>query len=112
LAPGWLSFVSLTLIYATIRRNFEAGLLLIRWCSASSASLNRYVTGGMSEWSGHDYHSPLTLMAGPVPIHFASIADFTGILAIVVIIFIRFLRVQRDQERASSELAAAAAFRN
>jgi serine phosphatase RsbU (regulator of sigma subunit) len=46
-------------------------------------------------------------MAGPVPIHFASIADFIGILAIVTIIFMRFLRVQRDQERVTSELAAA-----
>ena len=51
--------------------------------------------------------SPLTLQAGPIPIHFASIADFVGILAIVLIIFFRFLRIQRDQEHASSELAAA-----
>ena len=49
----------------------------------------------------------LTFHAGPIPIHFASIADFAGILAIVIIIFSRFLRIQRDQERASSELAAA-----
>src|SRR5664279_2185520 len=61
----------------------------------------------MSDWSGRAYNSPLTLQAGPIPIHFASIADFTGILVIVLIIFVRFLRVQRDQERASSELAAA-----
>ena len=61
----------------------------------------------MSDWSGHAYRSPLTVQAGPIPIHFASIADFTSILVIVLIIFVRFLRVQRDQERASSELAAA-----
>ena len=53
------------------------------------------------------YTSLLTIQAGPIPIHFASIADFTGILVIVLIIFIRFLRIHRDQERASSELAAA-----
>ena len=47
------------------------------------------------------------MQAGPIPIHFASIADFTSILVIVLIIFVRFLRIQRDQERASSELAAA-----
>jgi serine phosphatase RsbU (regulator of sigma subunit) len=63
--------------------------------------------GGMSDWMGSQYHSPLTIQAGPVPIHFASIADFTGILVIVVIIFVRFLRIHHDQERASSELAAA-----
>jgi serine phosphatase RsbU (regulator of sigma subunit) len=61
----------------------------------------------MSDWGGHPFHSLLTFHAGPVPIHFASIADFTGLFVIVLIIFVRFLRIQRDQERASSELAAA-----
>ena len=32
---------------------------------------------------------------------------FTGLLVIVLIIFVRFLRIHRDQERVSSELAAA-----
>jgi len=104
---GSLLFIFLTLMIATMRRNFEAGLLLIPLVLSIVGIAEPILTGGMSEWSGHEYHSPLTLMAGPVPIHFASIADFTGILAIVVIIFIRFLRVQHDQERASSELAAA-----
>jgi HAMP domain-containing protein len=104
---GWLAFIFLTLISATMRRNFEAGLLLIPLVLDMIGIAEPIVTGGMSEWSGHPYHSPLTLMAGPIPIHFASIADFTGILAIVLIIFVRFLRMQRDQERASSELAAA-----
>jgi sigma-B regulation protein RsbU (phosphoserine phosphatase) len=104
---GWLVFIFLTLISATMRRNFEAGLLLIPLVLDMIGIAEPIVTGGMSEWSGHPYHSPLTVMAGPIPIHFASIADFVGILAIVIIIFIRFLRVQRDQERVSSELAAA-----
>ena len=65
------------------------------------------MTGGMSDTSGHPYRSPLTIQAGPVPIHFAAIADFAGLLAIVLIIFVRFLRIQRDQEHANSELAAA-----
>jgi Stage II sporulation protein E (SpoIIE) len=104
---GWVIFIFLTLIIAAIRRNFEAGLLLIPLVLSIVGLIELPLTGGMSEWSGHPYHSPLTLLAGPIPIHFASIADFTGILAIVVIIFVRFLRVQRDQERVSSELAAA-----
>jgi hypothetical protein len=104
---GWLLFIFLTLIIATVRRNFEAGLLLIPLVLDMIGIAEPIFTGGMNEMGAHAYHSPLTLQAGPVPIHFASIADFTGILAIVVIIFIRFLRVQRDQERASSELAAA-----
>jgi serine phosphatase RsbU (regulator of sigma subunit) len=61
----------------------------------------------MTQFSGRAYQSPLTVQAGPIPIHFASIADFASVLAIVLIIFVRFLRVQRDQERVSSELAAA-----
>ena len=53
------------------------------------------------------YKSPLTIQAGPIPIHFAAIADFAGLLAIIVIIFVRFLRIHHEQERASGELAAA-----
>jgi hypothetical protein len=104
---GWIIFTFLTLIVATLRRNFEAGLLLIPLVLGIIGVAEPILTGGMSEWSGHAYHSPLTVAAGPIPIHFASIADFAGILSIVIIIFVRFLRVQRDQERASSELAAA-----
>ena len=104
---GWLLFTFLTLIFATARRNFEAGLLLIPLVLTMVGLFEPLLTAGMSAMGSHSYRSPLTLQAGPVPIHFTSIADFTGILAIVVIIFLRFLRVQRDQERVSSELAAA-----
>ncbi len=104
---GWLLFIFLTLIVATVKRNFEAGLLLIPLVLDLVGIAEPILTGGMNQWTGHQYHSPLTVPAGPIPIHFASIADLTGILAIVAIIFIRFLRVQRDQERSASELAAA-----
>lgn len=104
---GWLLFVLITLIAATIRRNFEAGLLLVPLVLTGIGILEPMFTAGMSDWSGRTYTSPLTIQAGQIPIHFASIADFTGILVIVLIIFFRFLRVQHDQERASSELAAA-----
>jgi hypothetical protein len=104
---AWLVFVVLTLIIATVRKNYEAGLLLIPLVLDLIGIVEPIVTGGMNEWGAKTYHSPLTILAGPVPIHFASIADFTGILAIVIIIFTRFLRVQHDQERAASELAAA-----
>jgi serine phosphatase RsbU (regulator of sigma subunit) len=60
-----------------------------------------------NEIGGGAYRSPLTVQAGPIPIHFASIADFAGIFVIVLIIFVRFLRIHHEQERASSELAAA-----
>ena len=104
---GWMIFIFLTLIIATMRRNFEAGLLLIPLILDLIGIVEPIVTGGMNQFGAHAYRSPLTIQAGPVPIHFAAIADFIGILAIVTIIFIRFLRVQRDQERVSSELAAA-----
>jgi serine phosphatase RsbU (regulator of sigma subunit) len=104
---GWFAFVLITLIAATLRRNFEAGLLLIPLVLSLVGIFERGRTAGMSDLVGREYHSPLTIMAGPIPIHFASIADYTGLFVIVLIIFVRFLRVQRDQERVSSEMAAA-----
>jgi phosphoserine phosphatase RsbU/P len=104
---GWFLFVFITLIAATLRRNFEAGLLLIPFVLSIIGIVEPILTGGMSQSLGRPYHSPLTIQAGPIPIHFASIADFTGLLAIVLIIFVRFLRIQHDRERANSELAAA-----
>jgi hypothetical protein len=104
---GWFLFVMSTLIAATLRRNFEAGLLLIPLLLTIVGIVEPMLTGGMTSALGHPYHSPLTIQAGPVPIHFASIADFVGLLSIVLIIFVRFLRIQHDRERANSELAAA-----
>ena len=103
----WLVFVFITLISATLRRNFEAGLLLIPLLLTLVGWFEPFLRSGMSIWTGHAYHSPLTLQAGPIPIHFSSIADFAGLMVIVLIIFVRFLRIQRDQERVSNELAAA-----
>lgn len=104
---AWVIFSFSTLIAATARRNFEAGLLLFPLVLTFVGILEPVFTTSMKSWSGHEYHSPLTVQAGPIPIHFASIADFVGLLAIVLIIFFRFLRIHRDRERASSELAAA-----
>jgi hypothetical protein len=104
---GWLLFVAITLLAAAIRRNFEAGLLLIPLVLSIVGIAEPVFTAGMSNFGGHEYHSPLTIQAGPIPIHFASIADSVGIFVIVLIIFVRFLRIQRSQERVSSELAAA-----
>jgi phosphoserine phosphatase RsbU/P len=103
----WAIFIFVTLIAAAVRRNFEAGLLLIPLVLGLIGVVEPVVTASMNEWTGQEYRSPLTVLAGPIPIHFASIADFTGILVIVLIIFFRFLRIHRDQERVSSELAAA-----
>jgi sigma-B regulation protein RsbU (phosphoserine phosphatase) len=104
---GWAIFVFLTLIIATYKRNFEAGLLLIPLVLTMVGIAEPIMTGGLGDFGGGSYKSPLTIQAGPIPIHFAAIADFTGLLAIIVIIFVRFLRIHHEQERASGELAAA-----
>lgn len=104
---GWFIFTFITLIAATVRRNFEAGLLLIPLVLSIIGSAESAMSSGMSNFMGRPYHSPLTVMAGPIPIHFASIGDFAGVLAIAIIILGRFLRVQREQQHATSELAAA-----
>jgi hypothetical protein len=104
---GWFIFVLKTLVSAALRRNFEAALLLIPLLLSLVGTLEPVFTAGMSDWTGRPFQSPLTIQAGPIPIHFSSIADFTGIFVIVLIIFVRFLRIHHDQERASSELAAA-----
>jgi phosphoserine phosphatase RsbU/P len=104
---GWLLFIFLTLFRATLKKNFEAGLLLLPLVLSIIGVVEPIVTTAISEMSGRPYHSPLTIEAGPVPINFASIADFTGIVTILLIILFRFLRIQGEQERASNELAAA-----
>ena len=103
----WTVFIFWTLLAATLKKNYEAGLLLIPLLLTIVGIVEPMLTGGMSSMTGHVYVSPLTIQAGPVPIHFASIADFVGLLAIVLIIFTRFLRIQHDREHAQSELAAA-----
>lgn len=104
---GWAIFVFFTLIFATIRRNFEAGLLLIPLMLTMVGIAEPILTGGFNNLAGISYTSPLTIQAGPIPIHFAAIADLAGLLSIIVIIFVRFLRIQHEQERASGELEAA-----
>lgn len=104
---GWAIFVFITLIIATIKRNFEAGLLLIPLILTMIGIAEPILTGGFTDFGGSSYKSPLTIQAGPIPIHFAAIADFAGLLAIIIIIFVRFLRIHHEQERASGELAAA-----
>lgn len=103
----WAIFVFLTLIVATIKRNYEAGMLLIPLILTMIGLAEPLLTGGFNEFGGGTYQSPLTIQAGPIPIHFAAIADFAGLLAIIIIIFVRFLRIHHEQERALGELEAA-----
>jgi len=104
---GWSIFVFGTLISAALKRNFEAGLLLIPLLLTVIGFAEPIVTSIVSDESGVNYRSPLTIDAGPIPIHVSSIGDFAGILVILLIIYFRYMRIHRDQERATSELAAA-----
>ena len=101
----WVVFVGLTLTIAAFKRNYEAALLLLPLL-LSIVGLAELATTS-SSWLGTPMQSPLTFEAGPIPIHFSDIADFVGIFVIILIIFVRFLRIHRERERASSELAAA-----
>ena len=103
----WLLFCVSTLIAATLRRNFEAGMLLIPLVLQLVAVLDNLIGAGAAMVTEHPYRSPLTFRAGPIPFYFDTISSFIGMIAIVLIIFMRFQRIHRDQERASSELAAA-----
>jgi len=104
---AWVIFIFSTLIIATLQSNFEAALLLLSLVLSMVAWIEDLLALRMSIFGSQAYHSPLTLYAGPIPITFESIAGFVGIFVIILIVFGRFLRVQRDQERASSELEAA-----
>lgn len=104
---GWCIFVFGTLISAAARRNFEAGLFLIPLGLSIVASIDAVVGNALNGGPGSSYISPLTIQAGPIPIHISTVGDYAGILVIVLIVFFRYLRVQRDQEHATNELAAA-----
>lgn len=104
---GWFLFIFITLIAATVKRNHEAALLLLALVLTIVGMAEPMVTTVMGEWLSRPIRSPLTFQAGPIPIQFAAIADVIGIMVIVAIIFMRFLRIQADQEQAKSELAAA-----
>jgi hypothetical protein len=104
---AWILFVGLTLTIAATRRNYEAALLLLPLALSIVGMVELASTTGSSSWLGTPVQSPLTFQAGPIPIHFSDVADFVGIFVIILIIFVRFLRIHRERERASSELAAA-----
>jgi len=103
---AWFLFVGITLTVAAIRRNYEAALLLLPLL-LSVVGLVEILSTSSASWMGGPIQSPLTFQFGPIPIHFSAVADFAGIFVIIVIIFARFLRIHRERERASNELAAA-----
>jgi hypothetical protein len=104
---GWSIFVFGTLISAATRRNFEAGLFLVPLGFSLVAVVDSFVGSALSGEAGSSYASPLTIRAGPIPINISTIGGYAGILVIVLIVFFRYLRVQRDQEHATNEMAAA-----
>lgn len=104
---SWAIFVFVTLVAAAVRRNLEAGLWLIPLLLSVLGIIEPIVTSVISESAGVVYKSPLTFNAGPIPIHMSSVGDFAGIAVILLILYLRFMHVFRDRERAAGELAAA-----
>jgi sigma-B regulation protein RsbU (phosphoserine phosphatase) len=103
---AWVLFTGLTLTIAAIKRNYEAALLLLPLL-LSIVGMVELASTAASTSSWMAMQSPLTFQAGPIPIHFSSVADFAGVFVIILIVFVRFERIHRERERASSELAAA-----
>jgi hypothetical protein len=106
-ALGWFIFVFITLFAAAVRRNLEAGLWLVPLFLSVIGLIEPIVTSTISDQTGVVYRSPLTFDAGPIPIHMSSVGDFAGIFVILLILYLRFMHIFRDRERAAGELAAA-----
>ena len=104
---GWSIFVFGTLISAALRRNFEAGLFLVPMGFTVVAIADTVIGNALNGGTGTPYISPLTFQAGPIPIQFSALGGYAGILVIVLIVFFRYRRVQREKEHADNELAAA-----
>jgi hypothetical protein len=90
------------------RGNREAGwLILPSLLPLATASL--YDLGTVSiylHWGVADFlDNPILL--GPVSLQLADLGDFLFLLAIAVVMFLRFTRVSREQARAAAELQAA-----
>src|SRR3984957_824592 len=58
---GGVLFVSITLVAATVKRNFEAGLLLIPLILSIVGMVEPVLTAGMSDFGMREYQSPLTI---------------------------------------------------
>lgn len=104
---AWTIFVGWQLTRAAFRKNFEAALLLLPLLLGVLGAVELSSTLAASSWKAVPVESPLTFRAGPIPVHVSDVADFLGIVVILIIIFGRFQRIHRERQRASSELAAA-----
>ncbi len=104
---AWVVFTAVTLTVAAFRKNYEAALLLLPLVLSLVGMMELMSTAAANSWLNGPVQSPLTFQAGPVPIHFSSVADFVGVFVIILIVFVRFQRIHRERERASNELAAA-----
>ncbi len=104
---AWMVFVGWQLTRAALKKNYEAALLLLPLLLSVLGAVELASTLAASSLRATPMESPLTFRAGPVPVHVSDVADFLGIVVILIIIFGRFQRIHRERQRASSELAAA-----
>ena len=82
---AWVLFTGLTLTIAAIQRNYEAALLLLPLLLSIVGMVELASTAASTSWMGTAMRSPLTFQAGPIPIHFSSVADFAGVFVIILI---------------------------
>lgn len=104
---AWMVFVGWQLTRAAFRKNYEAALLLLPLLLSVVGTVELASTLAASSWKATPVESPLTFQAGPVPVHVSDVADFLGIVVILIIIFVRFQRIHHERQRVSSELEAA-----
>ncbi len=104
---AWMIFVGWQLTRAALRKNYEAALLLLPLLLSVVGAVELSSTLAASSLKAVPVESPLTFQAGPIPVHVSDVADFLGIVVILIIIFVRFQRIHRERQRVSSELAAA-----
>ncbi len=104
---AWMMFVGWQLTRAAFRKNYEAALLLLPLLLSVVGTVELASTLAASSWKATPVQSPLTFEAGPVPVHVSDVADFLGIVVILIIIFVRFQRIHHERQRVSSELEAA-----
>ena len=97
------------LLFVWYRRgNREAGwLILPSLLPAATAAIFDVGSASLfTKWGKADFLT-YPIMVGPIPLQLSDLGDLLFVLAIGVVMFLRFTRVSREQARATAELDAA-----
>ncbi|MGC2298981.1 MAG: SpoIIE family protein phosphatase [Acidobacteriaceae bacterium] len=97
------------LLFVWYRRgNREAGWLILPSLlpAATAAIFDVGSASIFTKWGKADFLT-YPIMVGPIPLQLSDLGDLLFVLAIGVVMFLRFTRVSREQARAAAELDAA-----